>query len=176
MKTLLAVVLLLPALSYADYNAIAVKPKVLELKKYREISGRLSIKYVHENPRAVINLGTMSKEVNEFFNKVKESDLQKLNCDGDFFLAFDNMGMQYIHINSIKSCVDEEGSIVAHSIGMNRLDDKQLAASKKIIEDGLKPETANPPVIVNNSNKPKEVDNSKAGFFSPKLETKNISK
>jgi len=116
MKTLLAISLLLPALSFADYNAIAVKPKVLELKKYREISGRLSIKYVHENPRAVINLGTTSKEVNDFFSKVKESDLQKLNCDGDFFLAFDNMGMQYIHINAIKSCVDEEGSIVAHSM------------------------------------------------------------
>ncbi len=176
MKTLLAIALLLPALSFADFTALAVKPKVLELKKYREISDRLSIKFVKDNPRIVINLGTRSKEVNDFFNKVKESDLQKLSCDGDFFLAFDNMGMQYIHINSIKACLDEEGTVVAHSIGMDRLKDDQVAASKKIIEEALKPVSANPPIIVNNSNKPKEPDNSKAGFFSPKLESKNVSK
>lgn len=176
MKKLLALSLLLPTLSFADFNAIAVKPNVLEVKKYREVSGRLTVKHVHDNPRIVVSLGSTVKEVRDFISKVIESDIQKINCDGDFFPAYDMYGVQHIMINSIKTCVDESGDLIAHSVGMAKLNEAQISASKKVIADGLKPVTATAPLIVNDSNKPKEVDNSKAGFISPKLFSSNVPK
>ena len=176
MKMLLTLLMFLPALSFAEFNAMAIKPNVLEIKKFREVSGRLTVKHIHENPRIVINLGSTAKEVLEFLNKVIGSDIQKINCDGDFGLAYDNLGVQYIMINSIKTCVDEGGDLIAHSVGITKLTDAQIATSRKLIADTLNPIIANPPATVNNSNKPKEVDNSKAGFISTKLLSNTVAK
>lgn len=178
MKKFLTLALLLtsfvPTISFAEFNAMAVKPNVLEIKKFREISGRLTVKHIHENPRIVINLGSNTKEVRDFVAKLIDSDIEKVNCDGDFFLTYD-MGVQAINIKSIKTCVDENGDIIAHSIGMKKLSDAEINASKKLIADGLKPVVANPPIAINNSNKPKEIENPNAGFISDKL-TKNAAK
>jgi hypothetical protein len=174
MKKFLTLALLLPTISFAEFNAMAVKPTVLEVKKYREISGRLTVKHIHENPRIVITLGSTTKEVRDFVAKLIESDIDKVNCDGDFFLTYE-MGAQIINIKSLKLCVDENGDVIAHSIGMKKLSDAEINASKKIIADGLKPLVANPAIAINNSNKPKEVENPNAGFISDKL-SKNVAK
>lgn len=177
MKNLLLILIVIPSLSYsADIVKLLGKPKVLELSKYRTVSGNLEIHYIHENPRVNMKLSTGSKEVNDFLIKFKNSDITKLNCDGDFAPFFDNSNTQFIQINSLKACIDEENSVIAHSIGINKLSDKDLEASKKFIEENLKPVLALNEPNIKNDNKPKIIDNPKEGTFSPKLESKTANK
>ncbi len=168
MKNLLLVLTLLPTFAFsADF--MTTKPNVLELKKYRTVSGRLELRYIRENPRVVLRIGAGNKATNDFFEKLMKSDLSKVNCDGEFFPMLDQMGQPYMQVNSLKSCLDEEGDVVAHSIGLNALSDADVAKSKKFIDDSLKIVEGPAPVNVNDSNKPKEVVDPKAGVFSPKL-------
>ena len=175
MKKLLLVLIALPTFAFSQ-DFMMSKPNVLELKKYRTTSGRLELRYIRENPRLVLRIGAGNKATNDFFEKLMKSDLLKLNCDGDFFPMFDNVGQRYIHINSLKTCLDEEGDVVAHSIGLTALSDAEVAKSKKFIEDSLK--TADGPIAanINDSNRPKEVVDPKAGVFSPKLRSNAIPK
>lgn len=166
MKKLLLVLLALPTLASAEFNSMAQRPNILELRKYMPVSQKMELRFVHDRPRVVIKLLAGSKEVKDLFNTVLESDLSKLNCDGDFFLTSDGF-TQYIQIQSIKTCLDEEGSVVVHSVGIAQLNDKQIADSKKVIEENLKPVAITDPAV-NNSTLPK-ADTSKSGVFSPKL-------
>lgn len=166
MKKLLLVLLALPTLASAEFNAMAQKPNILELRKYMPVSGKMEMRFVHDSPRVVIKLLAGSKEVKDLFNTVLESDLSRLNCDGDFFLTSDGF-TQFINIQSIKACLDDEGSVVVHSVGVTQLNDKQIADSKRVIEENLKPVAATNPAV-NNSTLPKP-DTSKSGVFSPKL-------
>ncbi|MEA9358399.1 hypothetical protein SHI21_19340 [Bacteriovorax sp. PP10] len=167
MKKLLLVLLALPTLASAEFNAMAQKPNILELRKYMPVSGKMEMRFVHDSPRVVIKLAPGSKEVKELFDKVLESDLSRLNCDGDYFLTYDGFGTQYINIQSIKTCLDDEGSVVVHSVGIAQLNDKQIADSKRVIDENLKPVAITNPAV-NNSTLPKP-DTSKSGVFSPKL-------
>jgi hypothetical protein len=167
MKKLLLVLLALPTLASAEFNAMAQKPNILELRKYMSVSGKLEMRFIHDNPRVVIKLAAGNKEVNDLLKTVIDSDLNQVNCDGDYFLSYDGYGTQYINIQSIKTCIDEEGSVVVHSVGIDKLNDNQIADSKKLIEDNLKPVVVNNPAV-NNSTLPKP-DVSKSGVFSPKL-------
>lgn len=177
MKKLILLFIVIPSFSYsADFVKLLGKPNVLELSKYRTVAGNLEIHYIHENPHLNLKLSTGSKEVNDLLNKFKNSDITKLNCDGDFGPFIDNSNTQFIQINSLKACLDEENSLVAHSIGINKLSDKELAASKKFIEENLKPMTAINEPNIKNDNKPKIIENPKEGYFSPKLESKTANK
>lgn len=168
MKKLLLVLLALPTFAFgAEFNAMTVKPNILELKKYLPVHGRMELRYVHETPRIVIKIATHSKDMADFYKTVLASDLNKIYCDGDFNLSYDNFGTQFIVINSIKSCVDEDGSMLAHSIGMNQLSDKDVAASMRYIELDRRPLAVTNPAV-NDSALPKQ-DISKAGVFSSKL-------
>lgn len=175
MKKLLLVLIALPTFAFsADF--MTTKLNVLELKKYRTTSGRLELRYIRENPRLVVRIGAGNKATNDFFETVMKSEVLKLNCDGDFFPMFDQMGLPYVHVNSLKSCIDEEGDVVAHSIGLTVLSDADVAKSKKFIEDSLKTVAGPAPVNVNDSNKPKEVVDPKAGVLSSKLRPTAVSK
>ena len=177
MKFLFLFLLALPTLSFsADFISLTSKPNVLELKKYRTVSGKLELRYIHEAPRIVVRIGAGNKETNDFFEKLMKSDLIKLNCDGDFFPMFDQFGNQYLHVNSIKSCIDEEGDVIAHSINLTPLSDEQVNVSKKFIIDSLRPVVATAAANVNDSNKLKEVINPKGGVFSSKLGANAVSK
>ncbi|MBC7539645.1 MAG: hypothetical protein H7281_12550 [Bacteriovorax sp.] len=177
MKKLLLVLIVLSTSAFsAEFTSVTSKPKVLELKKYRTVAGGLELRYIHETPRIVMRIGAGTKEANDFLEKVMKADINLLNCDGDFFPSYDRFGQPYMHINSLKSCVDDEGSVVAHSIGMTTLADKDVEASKKFIEESLKPVTALAAPNINDSSKPKEISNPKTGVFSNKLEAKAISK
>ncbi|MBC7428553.1 MAG: hypothetical protein H7336_08085 [Bacteriovorax sp.] len=177
MKILLLILIALPALSFsAEFASMASKPNVLELKKYRTVTGGLELRYIHDSPRIVMRIGAGTNEANDFLEKVMKSDLIKLNCDGDFYPAYDRFGSPYMHINSLKSCVDEDGSVIAHSIGLTALSNADVAKSKKFIEDNMKPVAALVAPNVNDSHNPKEVVNPKAGVFSSKLDSKNLAK
>jgi hypothetical protein len=177
MKKFLVVVLLLSTQAFsAEFTSLMTNPKVLELKKYRNINDTLELKYIHESPRVVVKIGSGSKEIYDFLGKVKKSDLLKLNCDGDFTLIFDRFGNQVIQVNSINACVDENGKVVAHSIGINALSSAQVAASAKFIEDNMKVQTAVAAPQVKDDTKPKQVVNPKAGVFSLDLEEKAVAK
>lgn len=177
MKILFLFLLALPTISFsANFISLTSKPDVLELKKYRTVTGKLELRYIHESPRIVVRIGAGNKETNEFFEKLMQSDLVKLNCDGDFFPMFDQLGNQYLHVNSIKSCIDEDGDVVAHSINLSPLSDEQVNVSKKFIIDSMKPVTALVAPNVNDSSKPKEPVNPKGGIFSPKLGAKAVYK
>ena len=167
MKKLFLVLLALPTLASAEFNAMAQKPNILELRKYATVSGKMEMRFVHDSPRVVIKLAAGNKEVNDLLKTVLESDLNQINCDGDFFFSYDGFGTQYINIQSIKTCLDDEGSVVVHSVGMNKLTDQQVAESKKVVEANLKPAEVKDPAV-NNSTLPKP-DVSKSGVFSPKL-------
>lgn len=168
MKKLLLVLIALPTLAFSiEFNAMEQRPNILELRKFMPLSGKMEMRFIHDNPRVVIKLATDSKEVRELFQKVVESDLSRINCDGDYNLTRDQFGTQYITIQSIKTCLDEDGSVVAHSVGITQLNDKQIADSKRVIDDNLKPVVAANPAV-NDSTLPK-VDTSKSGVFSPKL-------
>lgn len=166
MKKLLLVLLALPTLASAEYVAMSQKPNILELRKYMPVSGKMEMRFVHDSPRVVIKIAPGSKEVKDLLDKVLESDLSRLNCDGDFLFTNDGFA-QYIQIQSIKTCLDEEGSVVVHSVGITQLNEKQIADSKRIVEDNLKPVVVKDPAV-NDSTLPK-VDTSKSGVFSPKL-------
>lgn len=172
MKKLLLVLIALPALSFAvEFNAMAVKPNVLELKKIMTVAGNMEIRYIHDNPRIVIDIAYNSREIHELFKSFKDSDLSKLNCDGDFTLAYNAYGKQFIQINSLKACLDDEDkSVVAHSVGIDKLSDAQVATSSKFITDSLKP-TAVVDAKVNDSTLPKVVpeENKKSGVLSGRL-------
>lgn len=172
MKKLLLVLIVLPTIASAQFMT---KPNVLELKKYRTSSGRLELRYISENPRQILRIGAGSKATNDFFEKLMKSEIVKLNCDGDFFPMMDQFG-QYIHVNSLKSCVDEDGDVIAHSIGLNALSDADVAKSKKYIEDSLKTVVGPTPANVNDSSKPKIVADPTAGVFSPKLKAAGTQK
>lgn len=177
MKKLLLVLIALPTMSFAaEFNAMAVKPNVLELKKIMTVSGKMEVKYIHENPRIVIDITYNSKEIQDLMVSLKDSELNKLNCDGDFSLVYNGYGKQFIQINSIKACLDDEDSVVAHSIGIDKMNDAQVAASSKFIIDSMKP-TAVVDSKVNDSTLPKVVpeENKKAGVISGKL-SKTTSK
>lgn len=173
MKSLLVLALLLPAISFAQFPGRTMP--VLQLKKYRNLDNTVSFKYLMDNPRVELAIGSYSQPIKDFFRSAKEADIQKINCDGEFFIANDQFGMPYIHINSLKTCVDETGDLLSHSLGMKaNLKDAEVAASVKFISEALKPVSANLPVVVNDSNKPKEAE--KVGFVSPKLASKSSSK
>lgn len=177
MKKLMMLLLLIPSFSYsADLNSFNNKPKVLELYKYRTASGNLDLRYINDNSHLNIRISTNTKEVNDFLLKVMKSDVRSLNCDGDFMQTFDRFGNNFIQVNSIKSCLSDDGSVVAHSIGLNKLSDKEVAASKKFIEDSLKNVAVVTNVNVNNGHNVKEVINPKAGVFSPLLDVKTADK
>lgn len=168
---------MIPSFSYSvELMNLATKPKVLELSKYRTVAGNLEIRFIREHPHINMKINTGSKEINDFLIKVKKSEVTKLNCDGDFMTFIDNTGSPYIQINSLKACLDEDGSILAHSVGINKLSDKDVAASKKYIEENLKPVVAIELPNIKNDNNPKILENPKEGVFSPKLENKTANK
>ena len=180
MKSLLFIFLVLPSITFsAEFTSLLTKPNVLELKKYRTVTDSLEVKYIHDNPRVVVSIGAGSKEVATFLGKFVKSDLNKLNCDGDFSLTIDRFGSQFILVNSIKSCVDENGEVIAHSVGIAPLNNAQIAASTKFINDSLKALTALTDTKVNDSLKPKDVvvvTNPKAGVYSSKLDGDGVNK
>lgn len=175
MKKFLTILCLVPTFTFAaEFNSMATKPLVLELKKYVSASGRTEIRYIHERPRIMIRLATNSKEVLSFLRSMTDSELTKLNCDAEFDMTFDASGTQYIHINAIRACLDEDGALAAHSIGLSPLTDAQIASSARLIEDKTRPETSNVASNVNDSKGKKEVEeNPKAGFMSSKLKPKS---
>lgn len=177
MKKLLFVLLVFPVMSFAvEFNAMTVKPTFLELKKIISVNGVMQVKYVHEKPRVVVDIVYNSKEIHDLMGSLKESELERLNCDADFSLVYNNFGKQFIQINSIKSCLDDEDSVVAHSVGMDKMSDAQVATSAKFLKDAMRP-TAIVDSKVNDSRIPKPVveDNKKAGVLSGKL-SKTVSK
>ena len=175
MKKLLLVLLTLPTFAYSS-DFMTTKLNVLEVRKYRTTAGRLELRFIRDNPRIVLRIAAGNKATNDFFEKVMKSDITRLNCDGDFFPMFDQYGSPNVHVNTLKACIDEEGDVIAHSIGLTPLSDAEVAASKKLIQDNLKVGTGILPVNVNDSNKPKEVIDPKAGVFSPKLRSTAASK
>ena len=166
MKKLLLVLIAIPTFAFsADF--MTAKLNVLQIRKYRTVSGQLELRFIRENPRIVMRVGHGNKATHDFFLQLMKSDVLKVNCDGDFFPLMDNSLQPYIHVNSLKSCLDEDGEVVAHSIGIKALSDAEVAVSKKFVEDNLK---ASPlPLSVNDSNKPKENTDSTAGVFSSRL-------
>ncbi|MBC7538323.1 MAG: hypothetical protein H7281_05855 [Bacteriovorax sp.] len=171
MKKILLFLFVIPSLAWTiEFNSLPVKPKVLELSKYRLLSDKLELRHIHESPRTVVKINFNTKEMSDFYSKVLNSDINKLYCDGDFALTYDSYGTQYININSIKVCVDEAGFIVAHSIGIAQLAPKEISASTRLIEESRIP--AKTDAVVNQNRAAKVITpvvNPKAGFFSPRI-------
>ena len=178
MKKLLLALLVLPTLlTAAEYTSMAMRPNVLELKKYRSAAGNLEVRHIHENPRINIVTGYNTQEIHDFFKHIKTADIDKMYCDGDYFLAMDFSGRQYIHVNSIKVCVDEAGFVVAQSVGMKPLSSDEVQAIAKNIEANRKPIVADAVVnpAVNDNRGPKPASET-GGLYGDRLKPAGTSK
>lgn len=134
MRNLLFILMILPTLvSAADYTALPGKPEILVLKRHRLLSGRMEVRFIKTMPngeRVNILVKPGNEHVDKFLENFNKSDIdESIYCDGDFFAGVTNLNNQALIVNSIKSCVDEDGDIGAHSIGMKALSDKELKAS-----------------------------------------------
>jgi hypothetical protein len=180
MKALLLILIVLPTMSFAqEFNALAERPKILELKKIRPASGQLELRYVHEGiqgtPRVVVRTIPNSKEVKEVYEAVLEAeDVGRIYCDGDYFANLNPLGVQYIHVNAIKVCVDDEGEVVVHSVGISpKLTPAQIAASVQLISENRKSKAADTKV---NDRHTAKSETSTSGVFSGRLGGKSVSK
>ena len=149
------------------FNAVAQKPSVLELAKFRPLTGKLELRYIHDSPHVIVRINSHTKEISDFILKVLDSDLSKLFCDGDFDLTYDSNGTQSINIKSIKVCTDADGFVVAHSVGIPHLTEAQIAVSSRMIKDTMSPTKVD--TAISQSTKLKE--NPNAGVFSMRKST-----
>jgi hypothetical protein len=173
MKKILIFLFVLPTLAWSQ-NFFTGAPKVIELVKYRSPSGQLELRYVQENPHRLTRLSSAKAEIKDFGQKLLDSDIDKVSCDGDFSITFDAYGRQYIQINSIKVCLDKEGWVVAHSFGIPPLDPVQLAASTRIVEESRLPVKADPAIF--QGNVPKVVNPNSGVFLARKSEAPTQAK
>jgi hypothetical protein len=173
MKTALILILIISSLA-SNAQVLMEQPKILELRKYRTVNDRLELRYIREKPRTIVRLSFSTEEVGKFLDKfLKSEDLDKLNCDGEFSLIY-IAGAPVLNIKSIKTCLDVDGQVAVHSVGMKRLSEAEINASKKIIEDNMKPSTPLMPASINDTQKamekvPPAQDNPNAGVFSDKF-------
>ena len=174
MKKILLFLFIIPTLGWTqEFHSLPIQPKVLELEKYRPLSGKLELRHIQEHPRAVIKITFRTKEINDFYSKVLNSDLDKISCTGDFSLAYDPYGNQYININSIRLCKDETGFIVAYSFGIPQLTSAQIAIEERLINDSHASLDVNKAI---NQSRETKVVNPNAGIFVTRASTSTVAK
>ncbi|MFA6237993.1 MAG: hypothetical protein WC635_11735 [Bacteriovorax sp.] len=161
---LLAVTISLVSISqgYAQ-NFLPYKPKALELSKYQPVSGKMELRHITDNPKVNLPINFSTAELKNLSSKVLESDLSKISCDGDFALLYDVRGYPFIQVNTIKTCINEQGLVIAHSIGMPVLSKEKISASVRLIEESHVAAKPNP--AVNQTSAPKEKANPNAGVI-----------
>jgi hypothetical protein len=181
MKKILLFLFVLPTLSWSQevftgliFEQDRGASQVLQLSKYRGVSGKLELRNIRGNSKTPVRISYGSQEVKDFSLKVLDSDLDKLSCDGDFFVTYDAYGTQYIQINSIRVCLDNDGWVVAHSFGIPPLKPEEIAASTRVIELSRAPAKADPAIY--ESHTPKVVSPNAGVFLGRKSEVQTQAK
>lgn len=121
MKTLVAVLIaLVSTVSMAQgliFSTITERPKVLVLEKRSPWSGEGYFVHVEENPRSEVRVAFVGDQLLRLNARLFETNSFRIYCDGDFSLANDFHGMQFIALNTVSVCIDDNGWVVAHSFG-----------------------------------------------------------
>ena len=161
---------MLPTFSWAQnfhssltFSALSEKPQVVQFSKQRSNNGVLELRHIQESPKVSVRIVYATPETKDLSQKILESDLDKISCDGDFTLTYDRFGTQYIQINSIKVCLDEDGLLIGHSFGIAKLKPEEITASTRIIENNRAAKKLD--IKINQDTLVKKVVNPNGGVF-----------
>ena len=111
--------LLIANLSYAQgliFSTVTEKPEVLTLEQIRPWAGESYLAHVEDNPSARVKTLFMGDQLLNLQNHLLQVNSQRIFCDGDYSLANDSHGAQYIALGAVNVCIDQDGWVVAHSV------------------------------------------------------------
>lgn len=119
MKIITSLLLLVANVSFAQgliLSTIPEKPEVLTLEVIRPWSGESYLAHVEDNPSARVKTVFMGDQLLNLQNHLLQVNSQRIFCDGEYAMANDFHGMQFIALGAINVCIDQDGWVVAHSV------------------------------------------------------------
>lgn len=132
------------------FSTLSEKPKVLDIEIVRPQNGEPYFVHVKRDPLTKVRIEFKGEKLGKLKEHLLKKNYPRLFATAKFVFAYDEHGSQYIDLKSVTIMTEEDGWIVAHSIGGNvrltpsEVQEKDYELQRNIQREGLKRRVAEP--------------------------------